>query len=269
MADDALVGLVSVLLPVRVLDAEALREAEVAQAIHRRLIDERVDISDAGVLGLVAERLCGPLRRSVLRPFRLSVAKVASAALGGSSGVSSAITRIPALRARSIVGTIALVSLGVIRIALAPAFISARWRPPGPCCRHRICRRSCESRPRAPSPSPAAPSFIFAKNGLVFVFVISPTMILSSAKAEADASAHAATAQAAIVFQRAPRRYQRSSSYLPPCDASPLLLASRATTISLMRLCPGSGAGKREFDCRGPLCSRVNWAERVAPGALG
>ena len=30
-------------------------------------------------------------------------------------------------------------------------------------------------------------------------------MILSAAKAEADVSAHAATAQAAIVFQRAPR----------------------------------------------------------------
>ena len=60
MADDALVGLVSVLLPVRVLDAETLREAEVAHAVHGGLIDERVDISDAGVFGLIAERLGRP-----------------------------------------------------------------------------------------------------------------------------------------------------------------------------------------------------------------
>src|ERR1700677_1062364 len=61
MADDALVSLVPVLLPVRVLDAETLREAEVAHSVHGGLIRERVDISDAGVLRLVAERLRGPL----------------------------------------------------------------------------------------------------------------------------------------------------------------------------------------------------------------
>ncbi len=55
--------------------------------------------------------------------MKLSVAMVASAASIGSSGVSSAITRMPASRAFWIVGTIALVSLGVIRMPLAPAEI--------------------------------------------------------------------------------------------------------------------------------------------------
>jgi len=55
--------------------------------------------------------------------LKLSVAKVASAASIGSSGVSSAITRMPASRACWIVGTIALVSLGVIRMPFAPAAI--------------------------------------------------------------------------------------------------------------------------------------------------
>ena len=119
--------------------------------------------------------------------------------------MSSAITRIPALRARSIEGTIALVSLGVIRIALAPAFtrrsIASTWPVLSPSYLPAKLRKSTPSS----FAFACAPSFILAKNGLVFVFVISPTMILSSAKAEADESAHAAAAQAAIIFQRAPR----------------------------------------------------------------
>src|ERR1700722_20489834 len=103
------------------------------------------------------------------------------------------------------VGTIALVSLGVIRIAFAPAFISCSMASTCPV----LSPSYLPAKLRKSTPSSlafaAAPSFIFAKNGLVFVFVISPTMIFSSAKAEADESAHTATAQAVIVFQRAPR----------------------------------------------------------------
>src|SRR6202041_2107926 len=115
-------------------------------------------------------------------------------------------TQIPALRARSMVGTIALVSLGVIRIALAPALMScliaSTWPVLSPSYLPAKLRKSTPSS----FAFSAAPSFILAKNGLAFVFVISPTMILSAAKAGAAASAHAATAQAVIVFQRAPRR---------------------------------------------------------------
>jgi hypothetical protein len=109
------------------------------------------------------------------------------------------------LRARSIEGTIALVSLGVIRIALAPAFTRRSTASTCPV----LSPSYLPAKLRKSTPSSfafaAAPSFILAKNGLLFVFVISPTMILSSAKAEADESAHTATAQAVIVFQRAPR----------------------------------------------------------------
>ena len=128
--------------------------------------------------------------------FSLSVAKVASAALGGSSGVSSAITRIPALRARSTEGTIPLVSLGVIRIALAPALIKRSMASTWPV----LSPSDLPARLRKSTPSSfafaAAPSFIFTKNGLVFSLVISPTMILSAANAGPSARAQAATAKA-------------------------------------------------------------------------
>jgi hypothetical protein len=59
----------------------------------------------------------------------LSVAKVASTASAGSVGVSSAMTSMPACLALSIEGTIALESLGVMRMPLAPAEIrlSIAW----------------------------------------------------------------------------------------------------------------------------------------------
>ena len=57
--------------------------------------------------------------------LKLSVAKLASAAVTGSSGVSSVITRMPALRAFLTVGTIAVELLGTSRMPLAPAAISA------------------------------------------------------------------------------------------------------------------------------------------------
>ncbi len=64
-----------------------------------------------------------------LPAWKLSVAKVASAASGGSTGVSSAMTSIPACLALSSDGTIALESFAVIMKPLAPAEIrfSMAW----------------------------------------------------------------------------------------------------------------------------------------------
>jgi hypothetical protein len=61
--------------------------------------------------------------------WKLSVANVASTASGGSVGVSSATTSMPACFALSISGTMAFESLGVIRMPLAPAEIrfSIAW----------------------------------------------------------------------------------------------------------------------------------------------
>jgi hypothetical protein len=93
-----------------------------------------------------------------------------------------------------------------------------------------------------------------AKNGLVFVFVINPTMILSAAKAGADASAHAASAQAVIVFQCAPRRgptflIMASSSWASTLslafvsdddqrDEAKSSMARWQTSISIFRILP-------------------------------
>src|SRR5882724_11036001 len=105
-----------------------------------------------------------PMRTPALK---LSVAKRASVASWGSVGVSRAITRTPALRAFFTAGTMALVSLGVIRLALAPSDL------PAPVMSF------------APSFFAAAwaPSFILTKNGLVSVLVIRPTTIWSAPKA--------------------------------------------------------------------------------------
>ena len=70
----------------------------------------------AGLPAIAALAYC-PIKTPALK---LSVANSASVALGGSVGVSRAITSTPASRAFLMAGTIAFVSLGVIRIALAP-----------------------------------------------------------------------------------------------------------------------------------------------------
>ncbi len=115
---------------------------------------------------------------------KLSVANSASEASCGSVAVSSAITITPLARAFSIEGTMALVSLGVIRMPLAPALImfsiAVTWPSLSPSC--------------APAPvssfTPSffalavAPSFIFTKKGLVSVLVIRPTVTWSAAEAE-------------------------------------------------------------------------------------
>src|SRR6266850_3838097 len=115
--------------------------------------------------------------------LELSVAKRASVASWGSVGVSRAITRTPALRAFFTAGTMALVSLGVIRMALAPPDImfsmAVTWLALSP------SNLPAPVMSFAPSFFAAAwaPSFILTKNGLVSVLVIRPTTIWSAPKA--------------------------------------------------------------------------------------
>src|SRR5919108_529280 len=107
--------------------------------------------------------------------LKLSVANSASVASCGWVGVSSAITSTPALRAFWIAGTIALVSLGVMRMPLTPPAtmfsMAVTWLALSP-----------SNLPAAVSrlgvlawASFSAPSFILTKNGLVSVLVMSPT----------------------------------------------------------------------------------------------
>src|SRR6266566_6884953 len=107
--------------------------------------------------------------------FMLSVANSASTALCGSVGVSSAMTSTPLSRAFWMAGTMALVSLGVIRMPLTPwatmFSIAVCW-----------VALSVSNLPAAvdslaplAAASLDAPSFIFTKNGLVSVFVMRPT----------------------------------------------------------------------------------------------
>ena len=114
-----------------------------------------------------------------LPAWKLSVAKVASAASGGSTGVSSAMTSIPACLALSSDGTIALESFAVIMKPLAPAEIrfsmAWTWDSLSPSC---LPAKVCSCTP-ACSAAWVAPSFIFTKNGLVSVLVIRPTITSS------------------------------------------------------------------------------------------
>ena len=104
------------------------------------------------------------------------MAKVASTAFGGSVGVSSATTSMPACLALSISGTMAFESLGVIRMPLAPAeirfSIAWTWASLSPSC---LPAKLCSVRP-ALSAACCAPSFILTKKGLVSVLVIRPTI---------------------------------------------------------------------------------------------
>ena len=112
------------------LDAEAGEEAIVAQIVDGRLVGGR---SSVAILALAALSPRVALAHSPISSpaLKLSVAKVASAALIGSSGVSSVMTRMPALRAFSTVGTMAVESLGTSMKPLAPAAIrcsmAATW----------------------------------------------------------------------------------------------------------------------------------------------
>ena len=109
--------------------------------------------------------------------LKLSVANSASVALCGSVGVSRAITSTPASRAFLMAGTIAFVSLGVMRIALAPPLtmfsMAVTWLALSP---SNLPAAVISLAPLAFAAS-MAPSFIFTKNGLVSVFVMRPTTI--------------------------------------------------------------------------------------------
>ena len=114
-----------------------------------------------------------------LPAWKLSVAKVASAASGGSTGVSSAMTSMPACLALSSDGTIALESFAVIMKPLAPAeirfSIAWTWASLSPSC---LPANDCSVTPACWAAC-VAPSFIFTKNGLVSVLVIRPTITSS------------------------------------------------------------------------------------------
>jgi hypothetical protein len=117
--------------------AEALEEAVVALRAHR-VAGEQVERGDLG-------RLAGQRRLGVLADQHAGLVVVGGeqrvGGVGGSVGLSSAITSTPLSRAFLIAGTMALLSLGVIRIVLAPAAIMFSIASPGRRCRRRPCRR--------------------------------------------------------------------------------------------------------------------------------
>src|SRR3954470_3646522 len=98
----------------------------------------------------------------------------ASVASLGSVGASSAITSTPAARAFLIAGTMALVSLGVMRIAFAPVAtmfsMAVTWLALSPSYRPAAV---ISFAPLALAAA-VAPSRILTKNGFVSVLVISP-----------------------------------------------------------------------------------------------
>ena len=128
------------------------------------------------------------------------MAKVASAASIGSSGVSSTITFRPASRAFLMVGTIALESLGTMAKPLAPAeirfSIAATWPSLSPSYLPAAVRSSMPSS----FAFSWAPSRILTKNGLVSVLVMRPTMSAANeSPAPTVVNAIAATAPRVIV----------------------------------------------------------------------
>jgi hypothetical protein len=90
VADDARIVSSPILL-IRV-DAEAGHEALVAQHVDGRLRRVEVEEADLGVLGGLSPSVAAAHWPISWPAWKLSVAKVASAASIGSSGVSSAIT---------------------------------------------------------------------------------------------------------------------------------------------------------------------------------
>ena len=160
----------------------------------------QVEQGDLGV-ARPCRRACALAHSPISSPaLKLSVAKVASAASIGSSGVSSAITRMPASRAFLTVGTMALVSLGVIRMPLAPSAIRLSIAATWPSLSPSSCRRRPELDAEFLGLGPA-PSFILTKKGLVSVLVMRPTST-SSAEAEATPMNANATAPAAILAKK-------------------------------------------------------------------
>ena len=113
-----------------------------------------------------------PMRSPALKLF---VANSASTALSGSVAVSSAITSTPCCRAFLIAGTMAFVSLGVMRTPFAPALIMFSSAVTWPSLSPSLAPAPVRSFAPAFCASEAAPSFILTKNGFVSVFVMRPT----------------------------------------------------------------------------------------------
>lgn len=107
----------------------------------------------------------------------LSVAKRASVASCGSVGLSSAMTRTPLARAFSRVGTIALESLGVMRMPFTPELTMFSMAVTWPALSPSNFPAALTSSTSLSFAACSAPSFIFTKNGFVSVLVISPTLV--------------------------------------------------------------------------------------------
>ena len=132
-----------------------------------------------------------PMSRPALK---LSVAKVASAASMGSSGVSRAMTRMPASRAFFTVGTMALVSLGVMRMPLAPA--EMRFSMAATCVSLSPSNLPAKLCTRAPTflAVASAPSRILTKKGLLSVLVMRPMKTSAALAGPAVPATRTATA---------------------------------------------------------------------------
>ena len=123
------------------------------------------------------------------------MANSASVASAGSVGVSSAMTITPVSRAFLMAGMMALLSLGVIRMVLAPAAIMFSIAVTWPALSPSILPAPDSSLAPLALAAASAPSFIFTKKGLVSVLVIKPiTMGLDCAMALVanKAAAHSA-----------------------------------------------------------------------------
>src|SRR5258708_4518847 len=173
--------------------------------------------------------------------LKLSVAKRASVASCGSVGVSSATTITPAARAFLMLGTIALVALGVIRIAFAPAVImfsmAVTWLALSPSNLPAAVSSLAPSFDAAAS----APCFIFTKNGLVSVLVMRPTTgwsaaWLALAHHTADAATHIDTIFLATGCLREFRFMGRSSGYWQRRELRVIARANAARLRSVRNL---------------------------------
>ena len=121
--------------------------------------------------------------------MKLLVANRASTADCGSVAVSSAMTTTPLSRAFWMLGTMALVSLGVMRMPLAPALTMFSRAVTWPALSPSLAPAPVSSLMPSSSALAWAPSFILTKNGLVSVLVMRPTMIWLPADAWPEAGA--------------------------------------------------------------------------------
>ena len=102
------------------------------------------------------------------------MANSASVALAGSVGLSKAMTITPCAWAFLMAGTMALESLGVIKIVLAPAAIMFSMAVTWPALSPSVLPAADSTLAPSFFASACAPSFILTKNGLVSVLVIKP-----------------------------------------------------------------------------------------------